>query len=296
MKRWPITHLCLLMVSLILSGCTIENVQPDTEVPQTEPASPPMTIVPTDTPSMITSPTPESVPTFTSDPESPVLVGPAISYRGISFTFDPVLGDRVFVKTFDDTLGDLNFLFAPEGYCYEVGCVTVFPVERYLDTPWGGEIIPELRSAIDTQSYDYFPTVGAAILLRAQTQHIQFEDGAGIRAVVMRGQDGYFANNEAIMYHFCGLTNDGKYYIEVMAQIDAPNLLSNYNPDENTNEAAIPVPEPRGEGEQLIDTMRQYNQEAQAQLETLEGADFTPSLELLDGIVRSIKVHTASDG
>jgi hypothetical protein len=42
--------------------------------------------------------------------------------------------------------------------------------------------------------------------------------------------------------------------------------------------------------------MRQYNQEVQAQLETLEGADFTPSLELLDGIVRSIKVHTASEG
>jgi hypothetical protein len=152
-----------------------------------------------------------------------MLTGPVISYKGISFTLDPALGDRVYVKSFDDSLGDINFLFASEGYCYDAGCVAVFPVERYRETPWGGDIVPKLQAAIDTQSDDFFPTVGAAILLRAQTQHIQFENGAGIRAVVMRGQDGYFANNEAIMYDFHGLTNDGKYYIEVMSPIDAPN-------------------------------------------------------------------------
>jgi hypothetical protein len=170
-------------------------------------------------------------------------------------------------------------------------------VEAFRDYPFGDDIIDALQAAIETGSYEYFPTWGSAILLRAQTQHIRFQNGAGMRAVVMRGQNGYLANNEAVVYDFHGLTDDGQYYVEVIFPIDAPILLSTYDPSENTNEGAFLVPEiPEGPpfGETLKDVMLEYNQEAQRQLDVLESSSFTPDLGLLDALVSSLLVTSSS--
>jgi hypothetical protein len=156
---------------------------------------------------------------------------------------------------------------------------------------FGADIIDGLQSAIETQSNNYFPVLMAHILLRAQTQHFRFQNGAGIRAVVMKGQDTVFANNESVVYEFHGLTDDGQYYVAATFPIDAPMLLSTCcDPAENTNEAAIPVPELPADDVQAGAVLREYNQEAQRQLDALNGSGFTPDLELLDTLVASLLV------
>jgi len=222
--------------------------------------------------------------------------GADVFYNGIRFTVDPVLGDVLFMSVALEPPGYTEFSFALEGYCREVGCVTVYPVEAFRDYPFGDEIIDELRATIETGSYSYFPTWGSAILLRAQTQHIRFQNGAGIRATVMRAQKGFFANNEALVYDFHGLTDDGQYYVEVTFPIDAPMLLSTYEPAENTNEGALPVPAlPDGPPFGALNgVMREYNQEAQRQLDALESASFIPDLGLLDALVGSLLVTSSS--
>lgn len=147
-----------------------------------------------------------------------------------------------------------------------------------------------LQSAIDWQSDDFFPSVGAAILVRTHTQHVDFLSGSGMRAVVMAGQDSFFANNEAAVYEFHGLSADGQYYVVVTIPVDAPFLLSTYDPEENTNEAAIPVPELPNDIEQLYAVIREYNQEAERQLEQLDASRFTPNLQLLDALVNSLEI------
>jgi hypothetical protein len=225
------------------------------------------------------------------------LGGRDVYYNGISFSVDPVLGDGVFMRIAPGAPGYTVFSFALEWYCREVGCVTVYTVEAFRDYPFGDDIIDKLQAAIESGSYDYFPTWGAAILLRAQTQHIRFQNGAGIRATVMRAQMGYLANNEALVYDFHGLTDDGQYYVEVTFPIDAPILLSSYDPAENTNEGAFLVPEiPEGPpfGETLKGVLLEYNQEAQRQLDALEGASFIPDLGLIDALVGSLLVTSSS--
>jgi hypothetical protein len=193
--------------------------------------------------------------------------------------------------------GYTMFSFALEGRCQEVGCVMVYRVKGFRTYPFGDDIIDALQAAIETGSYEYFPTWGSAILLRAQTQHIRFQNGAGMRAIVMRGQMGYLANNEAVVYDFHGLTDDGQYYVEVIFPIDAPILLSTYDPAENKNEGAFLVPEiPEGPpfGETLKGVMFEYNQEAQRQLDALESASFIPDLGILDALVSSLLVTSSS--
>jgi hypothetical protein len=190
-----------------------------------------------------------------------------------------------------DSSSYANFSFAPEWYCRKVGCVMVHPVESYREEIWfGNDLIDGLQSAIETQSNNYFPVFTVRLLLRAQTEYIRFQNGRGIRAVVIMGHDLFFANNESLQYEFHGLTDDGKYYVEVMFPIAAPILLSAFDPAENTNEAAIPVPELPADDVQSGAVMWEYNEEAGRQLDALDGASFTPDLGALDALVDSLRI------
>ena len=225
------------------------------------------------------------------------LKGAEVSYDGISFTVDPILGDVVFMSRILEPPGYTKFSFAMEQPCREVGCITVYRVEAFRDYPFGDYIIDELQAVIETGSHEYFPAWGSAILLRSKTQHIRFQNGAGIRAAVMRAQNGYFANNEALIYDFHGLSSDGQYYVEVQYPIDAPILLSTYDPAENTNKGAIPVPELPDEDPfsyAIKSLMHEYNLEAQRQLELLEDASFVPDLGILDALAGSLMLDSSN--
>lgn len=302
----------LLLLSLGLLACRLTSSTPEAITPSPLPPpgetpavqqptlAPTATPMPPSTPSPTPTvePTPTLPPTLTIEPTPTLLAfkGPAVSYSGISFAVDPVLGDEVFVGT-PDSLSYVEFSFAPEGYCREVGCVTIYPVEPYRDgIPFGTDIIDGLRSAIETQSNDYFPVLMAHILLRAKTRHLRFRNGAGIRAIVMKGQDTVYANNESVVYEFHGLTDDGQYYVAATFPIDAPMLLSACcDPAENKNKDAIPVPALPDDDVQAGAVIHEYNREAQRQLNALDGSGFTPNLELLDALVSSLLITPSAE-
>ncbi len=303
--------LLLSLVALATSACIVAGSQTPSKVSPTETIASTATIAPTNTakpsstpkatqpptpasirrPTEAPPPTPSATPKATLTPTERRLEGPDVSYHGISFTVDPVLGDAVFADTASDSPGYAQFSFAPDGWCRATGCVIVYPVEAYREeVPFGDDIIDGLQAAIEDQSNSYFPVLMAHILLRAQTQHVRFQNGAGIRAVVISGQDLFFANNESLQYEFHGLTDDGQYYIQVMFPIAAPMLLSTYDPAENTNEDAIPVPElPEDDGQAAI-VINEYNEEAERQLDALAGSSFAPDIESLDALVDSLLV------
>ena len=301
----------LLLLGLGALACRLTSSTPEAIMPSPSPPTSPPPLPPssTPTPQQSTSTprppteTPEPTatlqpgsfptpwPTLEPMPSSLVLKGPEISYNGISFTINPGLGDEVSASTASGSLGHTEFLLG-EGDCLQVGCVTVYPVASYReDILFGADIIDGLRSTIETQSDNYFPVLMAHILLRAQTQHLRFQNGTGIRAVVMKGQDTVFANNESVVYEFHGLTDGGQYYVAATFPIDAPMLLSTCcDPADNTNEAAIPVPELPADDVQAGDVLREYNQEAERQLDALDDSGFVPNLELLDALVASLLI------
>ena len=209
-----------------------------------------------------------STPIIEATPASLALKGPTVSYNGIRFNVDPVLGDTVYAHM--GSIGVVNytrFTFAPDGLCREIGCVEVYPVAQYQ------EAFPDWP----------LPPVGAATILRAQDKPLSFQNGAGARSIRMRGQDGFFANNEDLAYDFQGFTADEQYYVSIIVPIDAPLLLNTADPEENANPAAI-LPQP-DEDEMT------YNQRIEQQLDLLALEDFAPSLSVLDALAASLQIE-----
>jgi hypothetical protein len=99
------------------------------------------------------------------------------------------------------------------------------------------------------------------------------------------------------VYDYQGFTDDGEYYIYVTYPIDAPILLSAADPKKNTNEGAIPVPDPLPDDyDELYTVMQEYNQDVARQLDQLANAEFMPGLDVLDELVTSLRVETPAAG
>ena len=299
MKRLRIMSTILITMLLSVLACSVGGDAVDraptsaptkpspTGTPMPTPPPPP-TPLPTETrapTATLTSqptqaPTETAQPTLEPTPEGLALQGPVVAHNGIAFEFASNLGDTVYASSPSEYVdGYTRFAFAPAGYCREIGCVEVFEVKAYEDAFPGRPL----------------PPVGAATILRAQSQPLEFQGGSGTRSVKMYGQDIYWANNDAIVYEYRGLTEDGQYYVLVTFPLDAPILLSSFDPEQNTNEGALPVPFPLPTDPVERDTaIREYNQEVERQLDLLVAEDFVPDLGLLDALVNSIRIEALS--
>jgi hypothetical protein len=107
------------------------------------------------------------------------------------------------------------------------------------------------------------PSLGAAQVLRAQTNYLDPVSGAGVRFVTFYAQDASPITNDGLFYTYQGLTSDGRYRISLFYPIEAKDIPGVASPEETT-----------------------------AYLDGLTSADFTPSLDELDAMVRSLRVGT----
>ncbi|MBN1955384.1 MAG: hypothetical protein JW900_10085 [Anaerolineae bacterium] len=288
-KRDILALFFLLSIGLFACNPSPRLTEPPTPSPSPPPASatptrrpPPPTETPTPTATATPQPAPTSTPTSEPTAALLALTGPAISYHGVTFNVDPTLGETVYAQMVPWAEIDyVRLSFAPDGLCREAGCVEVFSVQEYR------EAFPDRP----------MPPLGAATIVRAQTRQLEFQNGSGSRAIKMYGHDVYWVNNEDIVYVFEGYTSDEAYHVLVTLPIDAPILLSSAEPEENVNEAAIPVPTPLpGNYDELADVMAEYNQNVVQQLDLLTAADFSPSLDALDALVTSLQIEAPPEG
>lgn len=192
-------------------------------------------------------PTPTPPPTPTQEPTAAPAPPPVeAAFNGVRFLLDGRLAEQVYPM--EETWGEMTytvFKFTPEGLCRDVGCIELYDVAAYE------AVHPDFP----------LPPLGAAVILKAQEQKVDFQNGSGARAVLMYGQNGYFANNEALLYEFKGFTADGRFYILITIPIDVPILLTTYDPAQNQNRDAIPVPaDLPADSRTLSDLIFQYNQ------------------------------------
>ena len=284
-------HYLLALFLLFTFACNIFNSKPVAIEPQTSSQQP------TETQTNTVAPTATTTLSLTLEPTpSPIrlsLNGPSISYEGIEFSLDQTLGNQIFVLHEPDWFNHLDgirFTIAEEGYGWDEGFISIHPVEQYRTLPWGEYNMDNLQLEIVTESYDYFPQVGSAILLQAKTKHIKFSNGAGILAIVANGQNGFFVSNDQIQYQFHGLTKDGLFYVFAGFPIDAPFMMSSSDPSKNTNPDAILAPDISRDSPDWGPTMIAYNNEIESKLDNLNGALFTPELDILDSLFESLSV------
>jgi hypothetical protein len=194
-----------------------------------------------------------------------VFNGPDINYNGVRFTLDPALGSRLYA--FEDvitlegaTAHNIRFALTPEEYC-QTWCLMVYPVAEF-EQAFGKFVFPPAgyRS-------------GAAVIFEAQKMVLSFLNGSGDRSLETFGQSHYGVSNESLKYVFRGYSTDKQYGIYVQVPIRATSL-----PD-----VAPPI---AFNSQEVLD----YNENAAESMNALTTADFTPNLELLDALVKSIYV------
>jgi hypothetical protein len=124
------------------------------------------------------------------------------------------------------------------------------------------------------------PLINAAQMFYVQTAVIEFGNGKGIRYITQYAKGITPINNQELFYTFQGLTADGQYWISVVLPISTPIV-----PGDGTTP-------PAGHSmESFTNNYLTYIADATAQLNTQTPASFTPSITMLDALIRSIVVQ-----
>ena len=164
----------------------------------------------------------------------------------------------------------------------------VYPVDEYstLNTQ-AADQIQKLKAVLagGALTKDALPSwmVNAGQIFAAKAQVVPFQSGRGVRFLTQYAQYPAPANNRELVYHFQGLTDDGKYYIVAVLPVTSSILAEDDKPDS-------PVP---SEGVQLpaggMPDPAYYDSVTRA-LEAMYEDSFNPSLFQLDALIQSITV------
>ena len=175
------------------------------------------------------------------------------------------MGSRLYV--FEDvitlegaTAHNIRFALTPEEYC-QTWCLMVYPVAEF-EQAFGTFVFPP-------NGY----RGGAAVIFDAQKMGLSFQNGSGGRSLETFGQSHYGVSNVSLKYVFRGYSTDKQYGIYVQVPIRAISL-----PDV--------APTIEFNSQEVLD----YNKKAAESMNALTTTDFTPNLDLLDALVKSIDV------
>ena len=262
----------------------------------------PNTASPTPTP---TSP-PESVPTLTPQPPAPTDTsapsGVPISFAGISFTIPLGVASGAgpeSVAAVSDSNGPgwdvapAHTKFSIQNYPLQDTFlkpeIYVYPAAEYEAANNGAAIsLERLRALtsgvgmdVNNDTLPYVPFFNAGQTFVAQTLLIKFQNGSGVRMVTQYDQAYIPVNNHEVIYHFQGLTNDGKYYVIAIFPIHSVNLPAEGNPDLPVPDGGVPFNQ--DDPAAYFDAITQVMNNAAPE-------SFTPSLATLDALIQSLNI------
>lgn len=237
--------------------------------------------------------------------EVPVVDGRA-SYNGISFSIDATLNYGMtaricpattwdpqgwneahppYSEFFFPTYSRQNVDFQPSIRVYEV----TGDLQNYL---YPLDALGDLKAVIEQRPEPITWFNGAP--LHARQAYLNFASGAGVRGLIQYQQDIFFFTNNGLLYEFQGLTQDGRYYVNVRYPLGVPFLMELADPvtrpPANLNPESIAIPEWSNDYEQQRQVIEAYNAEALSRLEQMPDSDALPDIALLDELVQSIQV------
>ena len=238
-------------------------------------------------------------------PQSPAIVEqapePDIQYAGVSFSYDDLLAADIAVEDVPASEGDEGMIAPWENYpahvvfhfngyplrdTFHAPRIIVYPIEEYrARDEHAASIIDELQQYLTYstpalgQHIPFLPTFNAAQFITTKTQKMAFQNGEGVRFLTLYTQYGPPINNHELFYTFQGITADGRKYISAIFPVQHPNLPA---------DGTLP------DGMDFVEWAEEAAEYVANQAAMLDGqADdsFTPSLVLLDELIRSLLIE-----
>ena len=166
---------------------------------------------------------------------------------------------------------------------FHAPAINIYPVQEYINVnPDVADTVSRLQTLLNNpvdnpDSIPFLPAWNAGPLFKAHIEYLEFNDIKGIRFLTQYGQAAWPVNSHDMFYTFQGLTNDGKYYISVIMPVSHPQLPA--SGEEYT-----------GSMDDLYEDFTAYMEETLPKLESWQEGEFTPRLDSLDKMVKSIKI------
>lgn len=166
-------------------------------------------------------------------------------------------------------------LFSPDEYSeiLEDAAIQVSALEGYIS---------DQNDLENAQELPFLPIWNAAQHFHSNVEFLQFKNGSGLRYLTQYVQDMSPIINESLFYTFQGMSDDGTFYVSITMPVTHPDLPDRWEDFFEDNDGNI---EAYGESYQA------YLEEAIKMLDGTDDNMFTPSLQVLDDIVKSLTVE-----
>jgi hypothetical protein len=167
--------------------------------------------------------------------------------------------------------------------------IFVYPADEYakLNTSAAEQInrLKEILAGtpLSKDTTPIVPFYNAGQLFTAQMQTLEFKSGRGVRMVTQYAQYPAPVNNHELIYHFQGLTADGKYYVVAVLPVTSSILAANDKPESPVPAGGVPIPTDTGPNPAYYDAVTKA-------LDAMYPDSFNPSLFQLDALIQSITV------
>ena len=240
----------------------------------------------------------EGVPTLATEavPAGPT---PNQTYNGASFYLDPAVASGASAQSLpavQPSADAVPWEVMPEhdvislnGYLpsntFHSPKILIIPADAYaaMDENAANRInelktLLAARPASITGGIPRLPFWNAGEVFHAKVRYIDFPGGSGIGYLSQYAQAMVPINNDELFYSFQGLTSDGRWLISAVLPVSHPDLPA----DSSLSQA---------EYENLINTFESYLASALADLNAKADNSFTPNLEKLDELFRSLTIQ-----
>lgn len=255
-----------------------------------------------------TLPPPEPLPTDTPVSQNEPSSGQDIqvSFRGVSFTVPAGMAGSVRSVFESGTLlsADLppfgqypnHLIFYLDGYSiaehFHTARIEIYPADllgRYSLAAF--ERLVEVKDVVSAAEPDqpempFLPLLYAAQVFHARSEVVDFDNGEGYRFLTVYSQGFGPVTNYDLFYAYQGLTTDGKYLIAAYIPVNAPILQADINSTEGP-EGGVPFIDLAGSDP---NAMPKYLNQVTLALGALQPVDFTPNLETIDGMLRTLRI------
>ncbi len=172
--------------------------------------------------------------------------------------------------------------------------IMVYPAQAYASANNGASLsLQRLQSILGNPSgplnndlLPRLPYANAEQVIGAQPKVLAFGGGQGVRALAEYSQAFVSIDNHDLVYHFEGLTTDGKYYVIAVLPVNASFLAASGDPAAPVPPGGIPFPADIGDGTPV----KNYFQAMTDKLNGTAADAFRPTLTLLDALIQSLQV------
>lgn len=276
----------LLIGLMALGACSGEVVLP-TLVPTFIPTITPTPIVPTPTPDPASlTPTPEPNAAFG---DINFTYNMSVT-SNLTFTVESAVPASVDTPFWEDVPEFVNVTFV--GYPHTDSAyqplIQFYSIPDFATDPAYADIFLSMRELLNARAL-YMPEgirilplsfqAQGAQVMQAQVQYLEMANGEGIRFLTQYQSTAGLINNFLLLYVFQGITDDGTTYVAGVLPVSSPIL---------PNDGQV-VP---SDIDAFVANLSAYRENTVLQLNAEPVYSFTPNLDALDALFRSILIST----